>query len=57
MVNKLVFRGAEEGMACIQPPASFVDQRLGMLNAKANRKGLGFKRDASLLKHLEAVSG
>merc|ERR1712097_97552 len=43
-------------MPCVQTPARFINQGLGMLNAKANGKGLGFQGDSSLLKHVEAVS-
>jgi hypothetical protein len=56
VVNELIFRRTEEWMTSVLPPASLIDQHLGMLNAKTNRKRLGFKSDSSLLKHLEAIS-
>jgi hypothetical protein len=56
VVNELVFRRPEEWMTGVLPPASLIDQHLGMLNTKTDRKRLGFKSDSGLLKHLEAIS-
>ncbi len=57
MVHESVIGWTECGIACIDSIAAAVDQRLWMLNAKANGKTLGFDIHAALVDHLKRIPG
>src|SRR6185369_9623431 len=57
VVHELVVGGAEQRMAGRGAEAGAVDQRLRVLDADADREGLGFDIDAVVEQHLEGVAG
>src|SRR6185369_1837125 len=57
VVHELVVGGAEQRMAGRGAEAGAVDQRLRVLDADADREGLGFDIDAVIEQHLERVAG
>ena len=55
-MHQLVIGRAQQRVAGIGAEAAAVDQRLRMLDAKADGKRLGFDVDAALVQHLEGVA-
>ncbi len=56
VVDEPVVGRAEERMAGVRPEAGAVDERLRVLDAKADRERLGFEVDAALVQHRERVA-
>ena len=57
VVHQLVVGGAEDLVPGLGAPAGLVDHALGVLDAKADREGLGLDVDAAVMDHLEGVAG
>src|SRR6185503_8983195 len=56
VMDQLVVGGAEQRMAGVLPVARAVDERLRVLDAKADREWLGLNMDAAIVEHLESVA-
>jgi hypothetical protein len=57
VVHQLVVGGAEDLVAGVGAEAGLVDQRLRVLDAEADREGLGLDINALFVQHLEGVAG
>ena len=55
-MHQLVIGGAQDRIAGIRPEAGSVDQRLRMLDPKAQRKRLGFQVHPTRIQHLESIT-
>ena len=56
VVHQLVVGRAEQRMPRLRPEARLVDQRLRVLDAEADREGLGFDEHAARVQHRERVA-
>ena len=57
MVHQLIVGGAQARVPGLGSQPGAVNQHLGMLNAKANGKGLGLHVDAPVVEHLKGIAG
>ena len=57
MVNKLIIRSSQNGMPCLFPKTTFVNQWLGMFHPKADGKWLRFDVHPPTIEHLKGIAG
>jgi hypothetical protein len=56
-MHQLVICRTEQRVAGVDAETRLIDQRLRVLDAKADREGLGLHADAGPVQHLEGVAG